>query len=60
MNEDQKDAPKRITFGVTVERHSKGTNYSLRIDNAESEAELMERVKVLWDKLEYKFGAQGA
>lgn len=66
MEQDQKSVfdsievaeRKRISFGVTVERHSKGTNYSLRIDGAESEEELMERAQKLWDKLEYRFGAR--
>lgn len=48
-----------ISFGVTVERHSKGTNFSLRIDGAETEDELMSRAVALWDKLEYRFGAKG-
>lgn len=50
---------KHITFGITVERHSKGTNFSLRIDGAETEEELMNRAVALWDRLEYRFGAKG-
>ncbi len=51
-----RDDTHRITLGVTVERHSKGVNFGIRVDGAESEDELMERVNTLWDKLEYRFG----
>lgn len=57
--DEQKQEPKRISFGVSIERHSKGTNFSLRIDGAESEEELMERAQKLWEKLEWRFGAKG-
>ena len=53
-----KPEPKHISFGVTVERHSKGTNFSLRIDGAETEDELMSRAVALWEKLEWRFGAK--
>lgn len=58
MDENSKQAPKHISFGVTVERHSKGTNFSLRIDGAESEEELMNRATALWEKLEWRFGVK--
>ena len=61
VNPDGNKPPesKHLSFGVTVERHSKGTNFSLRIDGAETEDELMERAQKLWDRLEYRFGAKG-
>lgn len=48
---------KRIVLGVSIERHSRGTNWSIRVDGAESVLQVMSYAREMRKELEKQFGS---
>lgn len=47
----------RVTLGVTIEKHSKGTNWSVKVDGASSVTEVMLYANELRHQLEKQYGS---